>query len=153
MKKFLSVMLAVLVIVPCAILFTGCGAKGTYEVESVTMAGVSITTRDAFEEKYGKKFDYENANAIEKAAAIVAANIYCTTIELKGDGTVVYGFDEPKWWPEDKKVEDKASDLTWKEEEDGSIGFYFGDVKTGDATYEDGKIKVGGVVYTKAGLF
>ena len=153
MKKFLSLMLAVVLIVPCAILFTGCGAKGTYEVESVSVAGIDISSRESFEEKYGNKFDYENANAIEKGIAVLTATTYCTTVELKSDGKVVYGFKAPKWWPEDKKVEEKEAGFTWKEEEDGSIGFYIGETKTGDAEYKDGKITIGGVVYTKAGLF
>ena len=152
MKKILSIMLAVAFIIPCAILFTGCGVKGTYKVSSVSVAGVEITSRESFEEKYGKKFDYENANIIEKGVAIAAAEIYCKTVELKKDGSVVYGFDAPKWWPSDKKVEDKTADITWKEE-DGKITFYIGEVPTGDATYADGKITIGGVVYEKAGLF
>ena len=153
MKKILSLLLAVAFIIPCAVLFTGCGVKGTYKVESVTVAGVDVSTREAFEEKYGKKFDYENANAIEKGLAILAATSYCSTVELKGDGKVVYGFDAPKWWPEDKKVEEKEASFTWKEEEDGSIGFYIGETKTGDAEYKDGKITIGGIVYAKSGLF
>lgn len=150
MKKFLSFMLTIALIIPCAVLFTGCGAKGTYEVES---SAVAVVTRDEFEEKYGRKFDYENAGVIEKGIAYSQALIYCTTLELAKDGKVIYGFDAPKWWPEDEKVEEKEAGFTWKEEEDGSIGFYVGDVKTGDATYEDGKIKVGGVTYAKKGLF
>ncbi len=153
MKKFLSIMLAVAFIIPCAVLFTGCGVKGTYEVESVSIAGVDITTRESFEEKYGKDFDYENANIIEKGIAVTAATVYCTTVELKSDGKVVYGFDAPKWWPKDEKVEEETTELTWKTEEDGSIGFYIGETKTGDAEYKDGKITIGGVVYKKAGLF
>lgn len=150
MKKFLSFMLAIALIIPCAVLFTGCGAKGTYEVESAV--GTTLS-REEFEEKYGKKFNYEEASLLEKAEAVLLGTVYCSTIELAKDGKVIYGFDAPKWWPEDEKVEEKEAGFTWKEEEDGSIGFYVGDVKTGDATYEDGKIKVGGVTYAKKGLF
>ena len=153
MKKFLSIMMALVVMIPCALLFTGCGAKGTYTVESASVAGVEFASKEKFEESYGKKFDYESANVLEKAAAEIAAKVYCTTIELKGDGKVYYGFDAPKWWPDDEKVEEKEAGFTWKKEDDGSIGFYVGDVKSAEATYKDGKITVGGVVYAKKGLF
>lgn len=146
-------MLAIVLIIPCAVLFTGCGAKGTYEVESASVAGITLSTREEFEDKYGRKFDYEEASTAEKIESVLLASVYCKTLELAKDGKVIYGFDAPKWWPEDKEVEESEASFTWKEEEDGSIGFYVGDVKTGDATYEDGKITIGGVVYAKKGLF
>lgn len=143
MRKFLSITLALVLVIPMAIMFSAC-TSGTYKVESAL--GYS---RTQYEEKYGNKFDYENANAAEKLVAVTTATAFATTLKLKSDGTVEVGYNFPKWFPkEEKKDSYILENVTWKEE-DGVISFYSGENKAGNIEMKDGKIEFLGFTFAK----
>lgn len=143
MKKFLSIALAFVLVIPMAIMFAGC-TSGTYKVESALGY-----TRAQYEEKYGNKFDYENANAVEKLAAITNATAFAMTITLNSDNTVEIGYKFPKWFPtEEKKDSYTLENVTWKKE-DGVIAFYSGENKAGNIEMKDGKIEFMGYTFAK----
>ncbi len=143
MKKFLSIALAFVLVIPMAIMFAGC-TSGTYKVESIPGC-----TRAQYEEKYGNKFDYENANAVEKGIAVTVATSFATTLTLKSDGTVEVGYKFPKWFPKENKQDSYTlENITWKEE-DGVVSFYSGENKAGNIEMKDGKIIFGDLVLAK----
>ena len=146
LKKILSLVLVAVVLLPVA-LVAGC-TQGTYSVEKVAITGRLEMTREQYEEKYGKDFDYENANEAEKMSALMAASFFGIDYKLKGNGEVVVKVNLPKWFPEDKKEEVNPDEvkITWEESEDGKTIVFKRDGEVYETFKVEGKKLVGTVI-------
>ena len=121
-KKVLSLVLVALVMIPLAVLFTGC-TEGDYHLRSVTSEGVTMTRKE-FWEKYGDKYDYENAEPTEQFTASLYAMFFGLELDFDKNGRFEATIDDLPDWAE-RILEDDNDDalgfgknLTWKEEND-----------------------------------
>ena len=113
MKKARVFLVTILTFILCLFCFAGCGVKGTYKFESMTVktAGVEVATVKVGEEYEGEKLDADYL-----------------TIDLQKDGVAVFGGEE-------------ELTCSW-EEKDGVVTFTYEGEKLYEATIEDGVMTI-----------
>ena len=122
LKKVLSFILVALVIIPSAILFTGCSAAGTYRRTEINVSfdrEEQTITYSEYKKTYGKDdFDYKNASAVEQTTARECARKFGYKLQLNRDGNVYAIYDFPDGYLEYYCLEEqpeKSKEGTWSE--------------------------------------
>ena len=121
LKKILSLVLVVAVMVPVAVLFAGCSAKGKWQMQEISFEETTYTRKDL--KAYAKDdFDYKNATEEEQKKAQVYAQFFTVTWEFKKDGVIESTADLPQWAiDEGAKEEDILEmweNMKWKESDE-----------------------------------
>ena len=120
LKKILSLVLVVAVMVPVAVLFAGCSVEGKkYQMQEVTVEETTYSRKE-YKKTYAKDdFDYKNATEEEKEKANMYASIFSLNWEFKKDGVIEVTADLPQWLiDEGVKAEDIVKmwkSMKWKE--------------------------------------
>ena len=122
LKKVLSFILVALVIIPSAILFTGCSATGTYRITELNVSfdrEEQVITYSDYKKSYGKDdFDYANATAAERQTAEYVVEAFSLRLKLLRDGRYIGKYDYPDWYLEILGLDEQPADKdfgTWKD--------------------------------------
>lgn len=122
LKKVLSFVLVVMVLIPSAILFTGCSATGTYRITELNVSydrEEQLVTYSDYKKSYGKDdFDYNSATATEKYTAMYTASAFSVKYKLTRDGKMIAKYDYPDWYLSWYNLEEQPEDEevgTWKD--------------------------------------
>lgn len=124
-KKFLSLLVAVCMFIPCLFMLTACGNKleGTYTLHSVTIGETTWTKADYEEKK-------ESTDLSEEEQDMLFAFGMNISIEIKDDGTCSYSMTFGE--------ETETMDGTWTQDGDKVTITFDGDPQ--EFTYKDGKL-------------
>ena len=147
LKKILSLVLVVAVMVPVAVLFAGCSVEGKkYQMQEITFEEDTYSRKE-YKETYAKDdFDYKNATEEEKEKANMYVSIFSITWEFKKDGVIEVTVDLPQWAIDEEVVEEEDFIEMWKnmkwKESDETVELY--------AEYEGVEVTV--MKLTKDGL-
>lgn len=121
LKKVLSFVLVAMVLIPSAILFTGCSAVGTYRITELNVSfdrEEQIITYSDYKKSYGKDdFDYNGATAAEQYTAILTAAAFSVKYKLTNDGKMIAKYNYPDWFLEFSNLDGQPEDKevgTWK---------------------------------------
>ena len=122
LKKVLSFILVALVIIPSAILFTGCSAAGTYRITELNVSydrDEQVITYSDYKKSYGKDdFDYKGATAAEQYTAMFTATAFSVKYKLTSDGKMIAKYNYPDWYLEFYNLDNQPEDAevgTWKD--------------------------------------
>ena len=119
LKKILSLVLVVAVMVPVAVLFAGCSVEGKkYQMQEISFEETTYTRKDL--KAYAKDdFDYKNATEEEQEKAEMYASFFSVTWEFKKDGVIEATADLPQWAIDDGAKEEDIlkmwENMKWKE--------------------------------------
>ena len=120
LKKILSLVLVVAVMVPVAVLFAGCSVEGKkYQMQEITLEETTYTRKE-YKKTYAKDdFDYKNATEEEQEKAEMYTSIFSITWEFKKDGVIEATVELPQWAIDEGFEEEDVlgmwEDMKWKE--------------------------------------